>query len=80
LHDSGEAGGLPYYVMTYVEGESLRQIASGGGPEGTRLQLGMMIAPANERLCAAVNRALTGLKANGTWERLCRRWLSAESA
>jgi serine/threonine-protein kinase len=24
LHDSGEAGGLPYYVMPYVEGESLR--------------------------------------------------------
>jgi len=25
LHDSGEAGGLLYYVMPYVEGESLRQ-------------------------------------------------------
>src|SRR5262245_56263584 len=24
LHDSGEAGGLVYYVMPYVEGESLR--------------------------------------------------------
>jgi tetratricopeptide (TPR) repeat protein len=24
LHDSGEAGGLPYYVMAFVEGESLR--------------------------------------------------------
>jgi TolB-like protein len=24
LHDSGEANGLPYYVMPYVEGESLR--------------------------------------------------------
>jgi serine/threonine-protein kinase len=24
LHDSGEAGGLPYYVMPYVEGETLR--------------------------------------------------------
>src|SRR5438093_7273930 len=24
LHDSGEAHGLPYYVMPYVEGESLR--------------------------------------------------------
>ena len=24
LHDSGEAAGLPYYVMPYVEGESLR--------------------------------------------------------
>src|SRR5207249_3152223 len=24
LHDSGEADGLPYYVMPYVEGESLR--------------------------------------------------------
>src|SRR5258706_10884966 len=24
LHDSGEADGLPYYVMLYVEGESLR--------------------------------------------------------
>jgi tRNA A-37 threonylcarbamoyl transferase component Bud32/tetratricopeptide (TPR) repeat protein len=25
LHDSGEAGGILYYVMPYVEGESLRQ-------------------------------------------------------
>ena len=24
LHDSGEAGGLLYYVMPYIEGESLR--------------------------------------------------------
>jgi serine/threonine-protein kinase len=24
LYDSGEAGGLPYYIMPYVEGESLR--------------------------------------------------------
>jgi serine/threonine-protein kinase len=24
LHDSGDAGGLPFYVMAYVEGESLR--------------------------------------------------------
>jgi serine/threonine-protein kinase len=24
LYDSGEAAGLPYYVMAYVEGESLR--------------------------------------------------------
>src|ERR687888_2775016 len=25
LHDSGQAGGLLYYVMPYVEGESLRE-------------------------------------------------------
>jgi serine/threonine-protein kinase len=25
VHDSGEAGGAPYYVMPYVERESLRQ-------------------------------------------------------
>src|SRR5437773_7392379 len=24
LHDSGQAGGFPYYVMPYIEGESLR--------------------------------------------------------
>jgi serine/threonine-protein kinase len=24
LHDSGEAGGLPYFVMPFIEGESLR--------------------------------------------------------
>ena len=24
LHDSGEAAGLPYYVIPYVKGESLR--------------------------------------------------------
>jgi eukaryotic-like serine/threonine-protein kinase len=26
LHDSGEAGGLLYYAMPFVEGESLRQM------------------------------------------------------
>ena len=26
LFDSGEAGGLPYYVMPFVEGESLRSL------------------------------------------------------
>ena len=31
LHDSGEAGGLLYYVMPYVEGESLRARVARGG-------------------------------------------------
>jgi len=34
LHDSGEAGGLLYFVMPYVDGESLRQRLSRGGPMG----------------------------------------------
>ncbi|NNG16386.1 MAG: protein kinase, partial [Gemmatimonadales bacterium] len=36
LHDSGEADGFLYYVMPYVEGESLRERLSGqeGGPLG----------------------------------------------
>jgi len=32
LHDSGEAGGLLYYVMPYVEGESLRSHLAREGP------------------------------------------------
>jgi len=32
LHDSGEAGGLLYYVMPYVEGESLRSRLAREGP------------------------------------------------
>ena len=32
LHDSGEAGGLLYYVMPFVEGESLRDRLSRSGP------------------------------------------------
>src|SRR5215211_9012703 len=31
LHDSGEAGGFLYYVMAYVEGESLRAKLDRGG-------------------------------------------------
>jgi len=31
LHDSGEAGGFLYYVMPYVEGESLRERLQRGG-------------------------------------------------
>jgi serine/threonine-protein kinase len=41
LHDSGEAGGLLYYVMPYVEGETLRQRLQREGPlqlaEATRI-------------------------------------------
>ena len=41
VHDSGEADGLLYYVMPYVEGESLRVRLSQGGklpvPEATQL-------------------------------------------
>jgi serine/threonine-protein kinase len=32
LHDSGEVAGLPYYVMPYVEGESLRGRLDRDGP------------------------------------------------
>src|SRR2546430_7572036 len=39
LHDSGQAGGSLYYVMPYIEGESLRDRLERGGqppPEGGR--------------------------------------------
>jgi len=36
LHDSGEAGGLLYYVMPYVEGESLRDRLRREGPLSVR--------------------------------------------
>src|SRR5438445_4598039 len=32
LHDSGQAGGFLYYVMPYIEGESLRDRLERGGP------------------------------------------------
>ena len=32
LYDSGEAGGHLYYVMPYIEGESLRERLSREGP------------------------------------------------
>src|SRR5947208_15666554 len=32
LHDSGQAGGFLYYVMPYIEGESLRERLEREGP------------------------------------------------
>src|SRR5207248_11695117 len=32
LHDSGQAGGSLYYVMPYIEGESVRDPRERGGP------------------------------------------------
>src|SRR2546422_757148 len=34
LHDSGEAGGVLYYVMPYIDGGSLRQQLADGRPPG----------------------------------------------
>src|SRR3989440_12483454 len=36
LHDSGQAGGFLYYVMPYIEGESLRDRLQRGGPPPPR--------------------------------------------
>ena len=36
MHDSGEADGLLYYVMPYVEGETLRETAGARGRFGER--------------------------------------------
>jgi serine/threonine-protein kinase len=39
LHDSGEAGGLLYYVMPFVQGESLRERIAHNGPLPFQLAL-----------------------------------------
>jgi len=46
LHDSGEVNGLPYYVMPYVEGESLRERLNRDGrlPIGEALQIAREVA------------------------------------
>src|SRR2546430_13192463 len=36
LHDSGQAGGVLYYVMPYIEGESLRERLERGRPPPPR--------------------------------------------
>src|SRR2546430_983551 len=36
LHDSGQAGGSLFYVMPYIEGESLRDRLERGGPPPPR--------------------------------------------
>ena len=48
--------------------------------EGTLLRYGMVIAPTNERLRQAVNRALTELRSDGTWERHHGRWFASRGA
>ncbi len=42
LHDSGDAGGLLYYVMPYVEGESLRARLTRQGPFPVPEALGLL--------------------------------------
>jgi serine/threonine protein kinase len=39
LHDSGEAGGLLYYVMPYIDGESVRDRPAGRFGPGRRHSL-----------------------------------------
>jgi hypothetical protein len=48
LHDSGQAGGLLYYVMPYVQGESLRSRLEREGqlPVGDALEIARQIADA----------------------------------
>jgi serine/threonine-protein kinase len=50
LHDSGEAGGLLYYVMPFIEGESLRDRLTREGrlPTAEALRLGREVAEALE--------------------------------
>ncbi|MGH7497899.1 MAG: protein kinase domain-containing protein [Gemmatimonadales bacterium] len=48
LHDSGESGGLLYYVMPYIEGESLRERLSREGrlPTAEAVRIGHEVADA----------------------------------
>ena len=59
LHDSGEADGLLYYVMPYVEGETLRD----------RLSEGPMSVEATSRLIREVASALAYAHRNGVVHR-----------
>jgi ABC-type amino acid transport substrate-binding protein len=43
---------------------------------GTAYSYGLVFARGNDQLRGAVNRALAELKADGTWERIYRRWFS----
>lgn len=43
----------------------------------THEQLGIAFARTNTALCAAVNKALADLKARGSFDALCRKWLGA---
>jgi len=47
LHDSGEADGLLYYVMPYVEGESLRDRLESGGKLSTEQAIGIAVEVAD---------------------------------
>ena len=42
-YDVGEADGLPYIVMEYVEGQTLKQIVTENGPMPARLAVSMML-------------------------------------
>jgi ABC-type amino acid transport substrate-binding protein len=42
---------------------------------GTDFSYGLVFAPGSDALRAAMNRALAALRADGTWERLSRRWI-----
>ncbi len=41
----------------------------------THEKLGIAFAKTNPELCAAVNKALTEIKADGTFDALCKKWL-----
>src|SRR5213594_2053748 len=43
LHDSGEAGGLLYYVMPFIDGGSLRQRLEGGQRLGVEQALAIAV-------------------------------------
>jgi serine/threonine-protein kinase len=48
LHDSGEAAGFLYYVMPFIEGESLREriLRSGAIPRGEAIRIAREVADA----------------------------------
>ena len=48
LHDSGEAAGFLYYVMPYIEGESLREriLRSGAVPRAEAIRIAREVADA----------------------------------
>jgi hypothetical protein len=62
LHHSGAAAGLPYYVMPFVDGETLRQRLARMGPlaVGETLRLLREIADALVLVAAMVVAAVRG--------------------
>jgi glutamine transport system substrate-binding protein len=55
-------------------------LALGAPLPGTGFQYGLVFAKGNDQLRSAVNGALAGLRADGEWERIYRRWFVEPTA